>query len=258
MQQPTQFEPKLLRKQECNNQRRPRGHTQDTALRFLTSTESSVQIEVPRLRDHSARQVEAVLLPNIVTPTLNKSRKVMVSNRVLDRCGIGLSVFCVFNCVGLPLITTVSSLGVYAAYAHRPVIMLGATGLAVCVAAWKLIVNELRKRRLVTPIAAVIAAGALSTGTITTVLSSASKNSAERGEAFCGMPPTLSRTPLPSVRSDRAHIMSPMARPRMHLLGPVGAAVLGLLHFRSNIRGGKRGDVRGPCGNAREFCECAD
>jgi hypothetical protein len=186
-----------------------------------------------------------------------------VKSGTLDGIGMGLSALCAFKCMGVPIIASALSIGGLSAITHHPVIVWSVAGLALPVAAWRLVAREIKKGRVMTPLAATAASAAVTLGAIGHSLPASAKAPFVAG-GCCGAPNATAESShghmMPSasgaVVSAGDLSLYEKVRANSHPSLLYGAIALGVLHLNVMARDFVRRRRRGPCGQALDDCAC--
>lgn len=228
----------------------------------------------PRIVATSNPEPRDVSIPSqlsVTNPTQANSK--YNPSSTFDKVGIGLSVLCAFKCMGVPIVATVFSLGGLAAYAHHPVAVWTVAGLALPVAAWRLIAKEIQNRRFVTPLAATVASGAVFLGAVGHTLPPSDAALSGEGGCCCGMsevdksslccPPSehtqheakVEGAPVALVQNEDLPLYEKV-RSNAHQTLLLGALALGFLHLNLLGRDYVMRRRSGPCGKSKDNCSC--
>jgi hypothetical protein len=203
-----------------------------------------------------------------------------VSSKTLDGIGMGLSAVCAFKCMGVPVLASALSIGGLTAIAHHPAVVWSVAGLALPVAAWRLIGREIKRGRFITPLAATVASGAVTIGAIghslppsdaaplvsaggccapaVSPVSSAPENSHSASHTASHTMPHAKPHSLPDSASF-GQVDLPLyekMRANAHSSLLLGAMALGLLHLNVMARDIVTRRRKGPCGKESTECAC--
>lgn len=235
----------------------------------------------PALRESPATSLSTdTVSPPVNETGITPSEKPLttdVSSRFLDKLGITLSAVCAIKCIGVPIIAAALSLGGLATVAHHPVVVWTVAGLALPVAGWRLVVRELRRGRLVTPAAAILAGGWLTVGAIGTTLPASSAAAARAGHCCGGTSAEAAEEPSSGAISEHAGHGSgdggatpaesggrlslyEAVRANGHAALRFGAIALGLLHINLLLsdRRERKSKGAGACGKSGSECGCPE
>lgn len=184
-----------------------------------------------------------------------EARMEPVKTSRLDKIGAGLSVICAVKCVGIPLVAAVLPIGGAVAWAHHPAVVWSVAGLALPIAAYRLIYKEWKLGKRVTPVAAALSSIILGLGALGhSVSGHNSASSAETSDCMCGCGPDTN-TSTSKNEGGIASVLQSGAHGRM-IFGALG---LGLLHasrfLRRRENSQKGQSASSECGGG-DSCRC--
>ncbi len=202
------------------------------------------------LRGQSFSPRLTALKDQLISPEESPDLKVREVSK-FDKIGVGLSALCAVKCVGLPLLAGVLPVAGLASWSHHPAVVWTVAGLALPLAATKLIHAELKKGRYVTPALAYVSGMSLIFGAVGHSIP-AEKNAVVPVVAGCGCG---CGAHLAVQNPEAPRTFNSVIRANAHSSLLYGALGLGLLHLNRLRRqySGKKAACQGG-----ENCKCSD